>query len=112
MKRHRLLSLLLLGAFLAAAVPHLEAQVPSITSAGNATAQVAVPFTYRITATNNPTSFSITPTGPSSLIQSVYRMEFGNQTLASGKIWMSGSGQEFPNAAAFAAITANGSAVA
>jgi hypothetical protein len=39
-------------------------------------------------------------------------MELGNQTLASGKIWMSGSGQEFPNMSAFAAITSNGSAVA
>jgi hypothetical protein len=42
--------------FLTAFLPHLQAQVPVINSAGNATAQVAVPFAYRITATNNPAS--------------------------------------------------------
>ena len=112
MKNSYLMTLLLLGVFLASAVQLLEAQVPAIDSAGNATAQVAVPFTYRITATNSPTSYSIISTVPSSLVQSIYRGAFGDQTTASGKIWMAGSGQEFPNGPAFAAITSNGSAVA
>ncbi|MFM8365150.1 MAG: hypothetical protein ACKOAS_08370, partial [Verrucomicrobiota bacterium] len=103
---------LLPGILLIAFVPILHAQIPAINSPGNATGQIAVPFAYTINATGSPTSYSITSTAPSSLIQSVYRGAFGSQTTASGKIWMSGSGQEFPNFSAFAAITSNGSAVA
>jgi formylglycine-generating enzyme required for sulfatase activity/alpha-tubulin suppressor-like RCC1 family protein len=45
---------------------------------------------------------------PGGRIQSVYR---GSFNTATGKIWETGSGQEFPNGRAFAAITANGSVV-
>ncbi|MBU6182197.1 MAG: hypothetical protein KGR46_05230 [Verrucomicrobia bacterium] len=103
---------LLLGALLVVFVPALRAQTPVITSPGNATGQIAVPFAYTINATGNPTSYSIVSTAPSSLVQGVYRGAFGSQTTASGKIWMAGSGQEFPISSAFAAITSNGSTVA
>ncbi|MFT3683022.1 MAG: putative Ig domain-containing protein [Ferruginibacter sp.] len=41
--------------------------IPVITSANTASAQVIVPFTYNITATNSPTSYSIVGTLPSGL---------------------------------------------
>jgi hypothetical protein len=44
-------------------------------------------------------------------IQSVYRGEFKDYTTGSGRIWSAGSGREFPNQRAFAAITSDGAVV-
>jgi sugar lactone lactonase YvrE len=38
--------------------------VPVITSAGTATGQVGVPFTFTVTATNSPSAFGVAPTTP------------------------------------------------
>ena len=105
--------------------------VPSISrsadSLGNFTASAAQSFTVNgrglsgpvtLTAptgfeisTDNSTFSSTLEVNKAGTIQSVYRGAFGNYTTASGKIWSAGSGGEFPNDSAFAAITSNGSIV-
>ena len=62
-------------------------------------------------STDNSTFSSTLEVNKAGTIQSVYRGAFGNYTTASGKIWSAGSGGEFPNDSAFAAITSNGSIV-
>ena len=62
-------------------------------------------------STDNSTFSSTLEVNKAGTIQSVYRGAFGNYTTASGNIWSAGSGGEFPNDSAFAAITSNGSVV-
>lgn len=71
---------------------------------------VTAPAGFEV-STNLMTGFapSITLGKQGGVIQSVYRGSFNKAT---GKIWEAGSGREFPNSSAFAAITANGSVVA
>jgi formylglycine-generating enzyme required for sulfatase activity/glycosidase len=87
---------------------------------GNYTVVVTVRDGANQTATRNLTvTVATLPTlvwnmasVPRNSIQTIYRGAFGNYTTASGKIWSTGSGTEFPNTSAFAAFTSNGSVVA
>jgi hypothetical protein len=72
---------------------------------------VTAPPGFQVSTDNVNFSSSVRVNRPGGTIQSVYREAFGNYTTASGKIWASGSGSEFPNSSAFAAITTNGSVV-
>jgi len=71
---------------------------------------VTAPTGFEISTDNSTFSSTLEVNKPGT-IQSVYRGAFGNYTTASGKIWSVGSGGEFPNGSAFAAITSNGSVV-
>jgi len=69
------------------------------------------PTGFEISTDNSTFSSSLQVNNPGGTIQSVYRGAFGNYTTASDNIWSAGSGVEFPNQYAFAAITSNGSVV-
>jgi hypothetical protein len=62
-------------------------------------------------STDNSTFSSSLRVNNAGTIQTVYRGAFGDYTTASGKIWTAGSGGEFPNTLAFAALKADGSVV-
>jgi uncharacterized glyoxalase superfamily protein PhnB len=70
---------------------------------------VTAPAGFEV-STNSMTGFapSITLGKPRGGIQSVYRGSFVTHT---GSVWDNGSGSEFPNESAFAAVTSNGSVV-
>jgi hypothetical protein len=72
---------------------------------------VTAPAGFEVSTDNSTFSSSLTLSNNAGSIQSVYRGSFGNYTTASGKIWSSGSGGEFPNPYAFAALKSNGSVV-
>ena len=71
---------------------------------------LTAPAGFEISTDNSTFSSSLRLNNPGT-IQNVYRGAFGNYTTASGNIWASGSGTEFPNQAAFAALKADGSVV-
>jgi hypothetical protein len=62
-------------------------------------------------STDNSTFSSSLSVNNLGTIQSVYRGAFGNSTTASRNIWATGSGTEYPNKGAFAALKADGSVV-
>ena len=72
---------------------------------------LTAPTGFEISTDNSTFSSSLQVNNPGGTIQSVYRGAFGNYTTASDNIWSAGSGVEFPNQYAFAAITSNGSVV-
>jgi alpha-tubulin suppressor-like RCC1 family protein len=71
---------------------------------------LTAPAGFEISTDNSTFSSSLSVNNPGT-IQNVYRGAFGNYTSASGNIWVSGSGTEFPNEGAFAALEADGSVV-
>ena len=71
---------------------------------------LTAPAGFEISTDNSTFSSSLSVNKPGT-IQSVYRGAFGNSTTASGKIWSMGSGTEFPNFYAFAALKNDGSVV-
>ncbi|MEY4243796.1 MAG: hypothetical protein RLZZ245_1381 [Verrucomicrobiota bacterium] len=72
---------------------------------------VAAPAGYEVSLDHVNFSSSLTLGKPAGFIENVYSGDFKEYTTASGNIWASGSGQEFPNWHAFAAIKSDGSVV-
>lgn len=72
---------------------------------------VSAPANFEVSSDNATFSYSAWVNKPAGTIQSIYLGAFGNCTTAAGSIWTNGSGSEFPNETAFAAITSNGSVV-
>ena len=71
---------------------------------------LTAPAGFEISTDNSTFSSSLRLNSPGT-IQNVYRGALGNSTTASRNIWVSGSGTEFPNQGAFAALKADGSVV-
>jgi alpha-tubulin suppressor-like RCC1 family protein len=85
--------------------------VQSFTVAGvgfTAPLAVTAPAGFEVSTDNSTFSPSLTIGFRGSIIESVYG---GNFSIASGKIWYQGNGQEFPNSSAFAALKTDGSVV-
>ncbi len=70
---------------------------------------VTAPSGFEISTDNSNFSSSLTLSTKPGTIDSIYG---GSFNIASGRIWGSGNGKEFPNYFAFAAITSTGSVVA
>jgi len=73
--------------------------------------QVFAPTHFEISTDNLNYQSTVSVATSPGKIASVYRDSFGNYTTASGKIWYAGTGGEFPNRSALAAITSNGGVV-
>jgi autotransporter-associated beta strand protein len=69
---------------------------------------VTAPAGFEVSTDNSTFSPSLTLSTQASFIESVYGGDFNT---ASGTIWTNGSGREFPNSSAFAAVTGSGSVV-
>ena len=72
---------------------------------------LTAPVGYEISTDNATFGSSLQVNKPAGTIQSVYRGAFDNSTTVSGKIWNLGTGSEYPNHFAFAALKADGSVV-
>jgi alpha-tubulin suppressor-like RCC1 family protein len=70
---------------------------------------VIAPSGFEVSTDNSNFSSSLTLSTKPGTIDSIYG---GSFNIASGRIWNSGNGMEFPNFYAFAAITSSGSVVA
>ena len=70
---------------------------------------VTAPAGFEVSKDNSIFSSNLTLGTKTGVIENVYG---GNFSIASGKIWQSGNGQEYPNFHAFVAITSAGSVVA
>jgi uncharacterized delta-60 repeat protein len=81
-----------------------------IVTGGGITSPIVLspPSGFEISTDGTTFSSSATLGLPAGTVQSVYRGDF---TTASGKIWLLGSGHEFPNRGAFAALSNTGAVV-